>query len=59
MKSFLQPFIIVIYCVSFDVFCIKLYQYIEEILYVMQPRPKEGEVLVKVNATGVTPNEIN
>jgi NADPH:quinone reductase-like Zn-dependent oxidoreductase len=26
---------------------------------VMQPRPKVGEVLVKVYATGVTPNEIN
>jgi NADPH:quinone reductase-like Zn-dependent oxidoreductase len=26
---------------------------------VMQPRPKEGELLVKVYATGVTPNEIN
>jgi len=26
---------------------------------VMQPHPKEGELLVKVYATGVTPNEIN
>jgi NADPH:quinone reductase-like Zn-dependent oxidoreductase len=26
---------------------------------VMQPRPREGELLVKVYATGVTPNEIN
>src|ERR671914_534945 len=26
---------------------------------VMQPRPEEGELLVKVYATGVTPNEIN
>src|ERR687898_2119474 len=26
---------------------------------VMQPRPKEGEFLVKVSSTGVTPNEIN
>ncbi|HET6640974.1 MAG TPA: NADP-dependent oxidoreductase [Nitrososphaeraceae archaeon] len=26
---------------------------------VMQPRPKEGELLVKVYASGVTPNEIN
>jgi NADPH:quinone reductase-like Zn-dependent oxidoreductase len=26
---------------------------------VMQPRPREGEILVKVYATGVTPNEIN